>query len=175
MKNGLEGTVICMKVKLLKKGVLIQGKDVPDKFNKYGTLHKNGLLISHLAFLYLIEKEQLLAKYDFQDTLYKMKKYDKKIFSKYLIFKDLVERGYFVEEGYGKDIDLLVYDKGDYPNKPPTIRVIGVEEGEYIKIKSILDELYFSNLNKKHLIIAVIERRGEVIYYSITRFGDLYE
>lgn len=175
MKNGLEGTVICMRVKLLKKGVLIEGKDIPDKFNKYGILHKKGLLLSYLAFLYLVEKEPSLTRYNFQDILYKMRKYNKKIFSKYLIFKDLVERGYFVEEGYGRDIDLLVYDKGDYPDKLPSIRVVGVEEGEYIKIRSILEELYFSNLNKKRLVIAVVERRGEVIYYSVTRFGGLYE
>lgn len=161
----------------MKKNVFVTGKNIPDKFYKFGKPYKNGLLISNLAFLYLVEKQNLFegkpSSNDFQDMLYKMRKHDNKIFSKYLIFRDLVERGYYIEEGYGKKIDLLVYKRGDYPDKPPSIRVIGVEEGEYVKIKSILENLYFSNLNKKHLIIAVIERRGEVIYYSISRFGDL--
>ena len=164
-----------MRIRILKNGVLVKGKDIPEKFNKYGRSYKNGFLLSNIAFLYLVEKEYFHVEYDFRDFLYKIRKHDKKIFSKYLIFKDLVERGYFVEEGYGKNIDFLVYDKGDYPDKSPSIRVIGVEEGEYIKVKSILENLYFSGLNKKHLIIAVIERRGEVVYYSVTKFGDLYE
>ncbi len=162
-----------MRIKLLKKGVFISGKNIPDKISKYSIPYRNGMLISHLAFLYMIEKGQLPVKYDFQTFLYRIKRHDRKIFSKYLIFRDLMERGYFVEDGYGKGIDLLVYNKGDYPNKSPTIRIMGIEEGEYIKIKNILNELYFSSLNKKHLVIAVIERRGEVIYYLISRFGDL--
>ena len=169
-------TFSVMKIKLLRNGAIIKNKEIPSRILKYCLKTKRGLFIPKLPYLYLLEKgilpdlkykEKLLS---FSDILERFKKYDSHIFSKYLIFRDLSERGYFVTEGYGKGIDLLVYDKGDFPGKSPTIRIIGVEEGGYISVKEILDELYFSILNKKRLVIAVIERRGEVIYYSIESF-----
>ena len=171
-----------MKIKFRKDGVLITGKDIPSKLHKFGVSKENGVFFPKLAFLYMVEKgmiteeEGSVLEYDFQVVLKRFKRNDPKIFSKYLIFRDLVDRGYMVIEGYGKAIDLLVYEKGDYPEKPPSIRVIGVEEGEHIKVSKILDELHFSNLNKKRLVVAVIERRGEVIYYDIrSSFGDVDE
>jgi|Deesub1362A_J573_1020465.scaffolds.fasta_scaffold00001_362 tRNA-intron endonuclease len=171
-----------MKISFKKDGVVITGKDLSSKLHRFGEPKGNGILIPRLAFLYMIEKgiitenESDIFEYDFQVVLKRFKRNDPKIFSKYLIFRDLVDRGYMVIEGYGKDIDLLVYDKGDYPEKPPSIRVIGVEEGEHIKVSKIVDELHFSNLNKKRLVVAVIERRGEVIYYDIrSSFGDVDE
>ena len=171
-----------MKIKFKRDGVLITGKDLPAKLHKFGVSKGDEVFIPKLAFLYMVEKDMVVKdernvfEYDFQVILKRFKRYDPKIFSKYLIFRDLVDRGYMVIEGYGKAIDLLVYDKGDYPEKAPSIRVIGVEEGEHIRVSKILDELHFSNLNKKRLVVAVIERRGEVIYYNIrSSFGDIDE
>ena len=167
-----------MRIRFKHDGVIVSGKDISQKFYRFGSETERGLFIPRLAFLYLIEKGfegEFSRKYGFQEVLERFKRSDPKVFSKYLIFRDLVERGYMVIEGYGKNIDLLVYDKGEYPEKPSSIRVIGVEEGEHISIKDILDELYYSNLNKKRLVIAVIERRGEVIYYTIGSFGGIYE
>jgi tRNA-intron endonuclease len=168
-----------MKIKIVKDGVIIRGKDIPNKLSKYIKDTNQGKFIHKLAFLYVLEKNMIstanetMILMSFDDILMKLKKHDPYIFSKYLIYRDLTDRGYYVEEGYGRGIDLLVYDKGSYPDKPPTFRVIGVEEGEYISVKDILDELYFSTLNKKKLVLAVIERRGEVIYYSIGGYKSL--
>lgn len=166
-----------MRIRLLKDGAVFTGKDIPHKLLKYGTTSKKGFFIPKLPFLYILDKG-LLNKIDynkpvlyFNYVLEKFRKYDSKVFSKYLIYRDLMDRGYVVTEGYGRGIDLLVFDKGDFPDKTPSIRVIGVEEGEYVSIETIIDELRFSSLNKKKLVLAVIERRGEVIYYSIGGFG----
>jgi len=168
-----------MKFRFKRDGVEVTGRDIPQRFYKFGVTKEKGLFIPRLAFLYIVERnigsEIISLNYDFQDVLKRFKKNDPKIFSKYLIFRDLVDRGYMVVEGYGKDINLLVYDKGEHPEKPPSIRVIGVEEGDHISVRGLLDELYFSSLNKKRLVVAVIERRGEVIYYNINSFGGLNE
>jgi len=166
-----------IEVKITKEGLLIKPlREVPERLFKYGIVRSDTLFIDRLNALYIIDKG-ILDKYiesshnvKFEDLISYYRRYDKNIFSKYLIFRDLTDRGYKVVEGYSDDIDLLVYDKGDYPDKPARIRIIGIEEGVDIPVRKILNELNLSIINKKQLVIAVIERRGEVVYYKVDRF-----
>ncbi|RLG59256.1 tRNA-intron lyase, partial [Candidatus Geothermarchaeota archaeon] len=106
----------------------------------------------------------------FEDLMKRFASIDEKILSCFLVYRDLRERGYVVKRGYGEGIDFLVYDKGDYPEKPAKFRIIGVDEGIPMKIERLIDILHFSIMNKKELKLAVIERRGEVVYYTLLKF-----
>lgn len=167
-----------MKVRFSKDGAYLTGKDAVKRYEKYGVLTNKGLFIHRLTLLYILDEEKGMNKSEapissfvsFEEALNKFKKYDKRILSKYLIYKDLKKRGYHVMDGYGRGIDLLAYNKGEYPNSVPSIRIIGLEEGDYITIKDLIEDLHFSMLNKKSMIIAIIERRGEVIYYSVNEW-----
>lgn len=165
-----------MRMRVLKDGILIYKKSVSDKLLKYTEKRGDKYVIHKLGALYLIDKEitiddiNLAQHFDMDDLIKKFSKHDPYILPKYLIYRDLMDRGYVVVNGYGKGIDLLVYDRGDFPDKPPSIRVIGVEEGDKISIRRLLNEVYLGNLNKKKIIIAVIERRGEIVYYKLNDF-----
>jgi len=132
------------------------------------------LTLSPLETLYLAEKGKICVKdqrgkeYAFEELIRYFSKYDKAIFPKYLIFRDLMDRGYHVVNGYGGDIDLLVFDRGDYPDKPAKFRIIGIDEGRPIKIVRLMQELMNTLMSKKELKIALIERRGEIIYYTVS-------
>ncbi|MEM0057048.1 MAG: hypothetical protein QXH96_01030, partial [Candidatus Geothermarchaeota archaeon] len=147
-----------MKIKFSKDGVYLLGESFIKRYEKYGVLTTKGLFIHRLALLYILDEERSGSKGEalvssfisFEEALSRFKKYDKRILSKYLIYKDLIRRGYHVVDGYGRGIDLLVYNKGEYPNGVPSIRVIGVEEGDYIAIKDLIENLHFSMLNKKN-------------------------
>lgn len=165
-----------LRLRLVKDGVLIYRKNIPDKLIKYIERRGKRNIIHRLAAIYLVDKNivindvKLLQYFDMDRLIKKFSKYDPYILPKYLIYRDLMDRGYVVVDGYGKGIDLLVYDRGDFPNNPPSIRVIGVEEGDKISIGRLLNEVYLGNLNKKKIIIAVIERRGEIVYYKLNDF-----
>ena len=147
-----------------------------DKLQKrFGILVESGKLqLSALETLYLLERDKIVVKdkfgreYSFEDLIRYFMKFDKNIFPKYLIFRDLTERGYKVIDGYSKGIDLLVFDKGDYPSKPAKYRILGIDEGKPVVLARLVNELKSTLLSKKELKIAVIERRGEVIYYSLS-------
>jgi tRNA-intron endonuclease, archaea type len=89
--------------------------------------------------------------------------------TKFMIYRDLRSRGYIVREGFGFGTDLRVYERGDYPKKPAKYVVFALDEG----IEKRVDDLQLSvkEMAKmgKEAIIAVIERRGEVIYYKVSR------
>ena len=89
--------------------------------------------------------------------------------TKFMIYRDLRSRGYVVREGFGFGTDLRVYERGDYPKKPAKYVVFALDEG----IEKRIDDLQLSvkEMAKmgKEAIIAVIERRGEVIYYRVSR------
>ncbi len=157
------------------KAILITGIDLikQKRFGKYDESIRK-LILSPLEVLYLAERGKISIKdrnkkeYSFEDLVKYFAKYDKNIFPKYLIYRDLTDRGYKVMDGYSSDIDLLVFDRGDYPEKPAKYRIIGIDEGKPIKIVKILSELRETLLSKKELKIALIERRGEVIYYTVS-------
>lgn len=89
--------------------------------------------------------------------------------TKFIIYRDLRTRGYVVREGFGFGTDLRVYERGDYPKKAAQYVVFALDEG----IEKGMDDLQKSvkEMAKmgKEAIIAVIERRGEVIYYKVSR------
>lgn len=102
-------------------------------------------------------------------------KHDPSIWTKFLIYRDLRSRGYVAREGFGFGNDFRVYERGDYNIKSARYVVFGLNEGREVKIDDLsrmVEQIWSMG---KEPIVAVIERRGEVIYYSVERmrFAEL--
>ena len=95
-------------------------------------------------------------------------KHDEGALTKFLIYRDLRERGYVVKDGFGFDSDFRVYERGDFGTKGANYLVFGFNEGKQEKISSLQKKIEQITTMGKDPIIAVIERRGEVIYYKIS-------
>ena len=95
-----------------------------------------------------------------------MKK-DLSIFTKFLIFRDLRTRGYIAKEGFGFGNDFRVYERGEYCRKPAKYIIFGINEGISIKANLLYENIRSIEKMGKEAIIAVIERRGEIIYYKV--------
>jgi tRNA-intron endonuclease len=93
-------------------------------------------------------------------------KHNRNIMSVFLVYRDLRSRGYVAKEGFGFGNDFRVYERGDYEKKPAKYVVFGINEGTNISAKDFA--LVVSQIEKmgKEAVVAVIERRGEVIYYK---------
>ena len=89
--------------------------------------------------------------------------------TKFLIYRDLKSRGYIVREGFGFGTDLRVYERGDYPKKPAKYVVFALDEGIEKGMVDLQKSVREMAKMGKEAIIAVIERRGEVIYYKVSR------
>ena len=102
------------------------------------------------------------------------RKDDQEIFTKFTIYRDLRTRGYVVKDGFGFGSDFLVYERGHYGTKGAKFLVFGMSEGHQERMGRIQKRVKKITQMDKEPIVAVVERRGEVIYYRIRPFR-LYE
>ncbi|HMD78358.1 MAG TPA: tRNA-intron lyase [Nitrososphaerales archaeon] len=89
--------------------------------------------------------------------------------TKFLIYRDLRGRGYVVREGFGFGTDLRVYERGDYPKKAAKYVVFALDEGIEKRMADLQQSVREMAKMGKEAIIAVLERRGEVIYYKVSK------
>ena len=141
----------------------------------FGEVFNEEYILSDLEALYLLnnKKLKLLGKdeYDFSTLLQQLLKKDKKILTKYLIYRDLRSKGYVVKEGFGFGNDFRIYDRGEYGKKPSKYVSIGINEGINIKSKDFVETIEQIENMGKDTVIAVIERRGEIIYYKTIKMS----
>jgi len=171
--------LVKVKATLKEKGVLVSEKEGIESLSTrgYGVLENGNLLLTFFEALFLITKE-VLEVYDektgkstsFQDILERFQSTDKDAWVKYLVYRDLRSRGYVVREGFGLGIDFRVYERGEYGKEIATYLIFVIQEGQPVLIEELGRALsYVLNLKKK-LVLAVINRRGEVVYYSVSQF-----
>jgi len=106
---------------------------------------------------------------DYPFLVGEFRKKDPEVWTRYLIFRDLRDRGYTVQEGFGFGIDFRVYDRGEYEKEIAKYMVFGIKEGVPISIDMIRKLMRRVQGLKRKLILAVVDRRGEIVYYSISQ------
>ena len=96
---------------------------------------------------------------------------DKRGWTKFLVYRDLRSRGYIVREGYGIRSDLRVYSRGDYPGSAAKYTILPINEGEKIALSEMIRMVETVYRMGKEPIVAVVERRGEIIYYRASKMN----
>ena len=129
-------------------------------------------------FTYYILKKLILKKgknqIGFSSFMSICQKTDTEILTKFLIYRDLRNRGYVVKDGFGFGSDFRVYERGHYGEKGAKFLIFGLNEGQQEKMGNLQKKIEEITQMGKEPIIAVIERRGEVIYYKINKM-NFYE
>ncbi|MGH9980127.1 MAG: tRNA-intron lyase, partial [Nitrososphaeraceae archaeon] len=59
------------------------------------------------------------------------------------------------------------YERGEYSRKAAKYVIFGINDGISIKANQLFENIRSIEKMGKEAIIAVIERRGEIIYYKI--------
>lgn len=110
-------------------------------------------------------------KVSFEELLEKARSFNEDAWVKYLIYRDLRSRGYFVREGFGFGVDFRVYNRGEYGKSTAAYLILGIREGQPILVEELARILARVQSLKKSLILSVISRRGEIVYYSLSRLS----
>jgi tRNA-intron endonuclease len=123
--------------------------------------------------LYLLYTKRLIIKnkpgITFSSLFELLLKYNKNIMSEFVVYRDLRSRGYVAKEGFGFGNDFRVYERGQYEKKPARYVVFGIKEGTNTTAKEFAEAVDQIEKMGKEAVIAVIERRGEVIYYKASK------
>ena len=163
---------------LIKNQIMVLNPDSQRDLEQkgYGEFEKNKFYLKSFESLYLLYTGALALlkgknKIDFDSLMQICKKIDEGILTKFLVYRDLRTRGYTVKDGFGFGSDFRVYSKGDFGEKGAKFLVFGLSEGKQERIGKFQKKIEEIIKMGKEPIIAVIERRGEIIYYKITRMN----
>ena len=169
------------------QGVLIKNQVIILESNRqqqliqkgYGEMEQSKLLLRSFESLYLLFTDRLTLfmgkkNIDFDSFLQICKKHDKDILTKFLVYRDLRNRGYTVKDGLGFGSDFRVYDKPFSPKSSSKFLVFGLNEGKHEKMSELRKKIEGITKIDKKPIIAVVQRQGEIIYYKVSKI-DFYQ
>ncbi len=69
----------------------------------------------------------------------------------------------------GLGIGFRVYERGEYGQETAKYLIFGIQEGQPVSMEELARSLRYVQSLKKRLVLAVINRRGEVVYYSLSQ------
>ena len=163
---------------LSSTGALVQGSENIENLlsRGYGTVKRKRLALNLCETLFLqsndvleVTKQKSKAPLSFQELLHKFEQIDKCVWIKYLIYRDLRSRGYVVREGFGLETDFRFYERGEYGKTTAAYLILGIQEGKPVSTSRLASILRHTQALKKRLVLAVINRRGEIVYYTLSK------
>ncbi|MEM2440271.1 MAG: tRNA-intron lyase [Candidatus Bathyarchaeia archaeon] len=162
---------------LTEKGVKVKTKGRIEelKARGYGIDENGELLLNFCEALHLVDRGLLEVtdekgeKIGFQELLQFSEKRDENVWAKYMVYRDLRTRGYVVREGFGMNVDFRVYDRGYYGKDTAKYLVLTLQEGKPITLEKLTQIVRQCQSLKKELIVAVMSRRGEIVYYTVSQ------
>jgi tRNA-intron endonuclease len=163
--------------KLTDKGVTVSEQSSIDALScrGYGTSDDKIFALTFFEALYLQDKGMLTVKgdkdktVDFQTLLHSYEAVNENAWVNYLVYRDLRSRGYVVREGFGAGTEFRVYERGAYGKDSASYMVLGTQEGKPLGVDDLATVLAQCQSQKKELVLAVMNRRGEIVYYSVSQ------
>ncbi len=156
--------------------VLIADAKAVEELTKrgYGEKEKAKYALQLYEALYLIHIGKMTVKQknaviDFDKLVDVALKRDDMAWTRFLVYRDLRSRGYVAKEGFGFGVDFRVYERGEFGNKSAKYVVFGLNEGTEMGVERMNDMLEQIARMGKEPVVAVVERRGEVIYYKVSK------
>jgi tRNA-intron endonuclease len=142
----------------------------------YGVSENGKLTLTFYEALFLlskgvieVEEGETGEKVGFENLLKRFQSADENAWVRYLIYRDLRSRGYVAREGFGLGIDFRVYERGEYGKETARYLIFGIQEGQPVSVEQLARALGYVQSLKKKLVLAVINRRGEIVYYSLSQ------
>ena len=144
----------------------------------FGESDNGSLVLDSFETLYLLYNNKLeLKKVNklivFEELIQKYLQKNDDILIRFLLYRDLRTKGYVVKDGFGFGSDFRVYERGNYGLKDAKFVIFAFNEGTQQKIGKLYKNIEAITKMGKEPIIAVIKRRGEIIYYKINKMNFL--
>jgi len=162
---------------LMQNKVIVEERKTRDQLTQkgFGERHGKELVLDLKEAIYLLEKKKIDVKMDGKKaSRKKLLEYasarEARFYSKYLVFKDLRDRGYCVKTGFKFGFDFRMYPRGKRPGEAHSQRVVKVftqEDGKSMIEFSRMVRLA-GNL-RTIFTAAVVDAENDINYYTIER------
>lgn len=139
----------------------------------YGEVRRGKFCLMPYESLYLMHTGRLALDgrkraATFDSLVSALRRYDEDVLTRFLVYRDLRSRGYIAKGGFGFGADFRVYERGRFGDKGASYVVFALAEGAPEKAGPLHKKAGEIEQMGKEPIVAVIERRGEVIYYKLS-------
>jgi tRNA-intron endonuclease len=131
-----------------------------------GSLH-----LDLLEALHLLEGDRLEViadgeKIDFADLMRRAASIQSDLETRFLVYRDLRQRGYVVKNDSG-DFNFRLYPRGGTPTTTQTnLWVLAVSERDIFNIIELMGQTEMSQRTRKELLLAVVDEEGDITYYT---------
>ena len=112
--------------------------------------------------------ESTKFKLVFRELFWVFSSFDSNLWIRFVVYRDLRTRGFILKTGLGPKMSFLVYQRGGYGKKPPKYVIHALWEGLQESIKDLDVMLKLSEKEERILKLAVVDRRGEIVYYTLS-------
>ena len=154
---------------LLENKILFDEK-VALELPYYGRKKENKILFSLEEAAYLMEHEKIsISSKNMElctDEFIKIASGISENFDiKYIVYKDLRERGYFVQPS---TTDFRVYPRGGRPNETPAKFFIKVvSERRPIKLSKLIKSVMSAENVRKRMVLSIVDEESDTTYYEV--------
>lgn len=159
-----------------ERAVTEESDQARELFNqsRFGVMQKGKVQITLMEALYLVEKEKIVVldsrenEIKFDKLLKKAEKIEKNIWTRFVVFKDLRNRGYIVKTALKFGADFRVYERGVKPGEDHAKWVVyPVDEAETMTWYEFAAKNRVAHSTKKRLLIGIVDEENDVTYYEI--------
>jgi len=161
-----------------EQNVVTESSDEAREFynkSRFGKLLDNGKVqLSQIEALYLLEAGKLVIKNSSGRTLTeagflkKVKKKESNFWLRYVVFKDLRNRGYIVKTALKFGADFRVYDRGVKPGEDHAKWVVfPVHESSSLTWYEFSAKNRVAHSTKKKLLLGIVDDENSVTYYTV--------
>jgi len=150
-----------------------QAQENYDK-SRFGELVDGKIQYSLVEALYLVEKAKLTVKEDKKaakknDFIKMAQKLEKDFWIKYIVFRDMRNRGYIVKTALKFGADFRVYDRGIKPGEDHAKWIlfpVSESKGLTWHIFSAMNRVAHST--RKSLLVGIVDAESDVTYYTVS-------
>ncbi|BAW31398.1 MAG TPA: tRNA-intron lyase [Methanothermobacter sp.] len=137
----------------------------------YGNLEDDRLKLSLVEAAYLQEKGKLsiwdgenkISSNEFISILNR-----RGLYQKFIVYRDLRERGYIIKTGFKYGSEFRVYERGEAPGKGHSTYLVKVlHESANLKILDFSSYVRVAHGVRKKLILAVVDDEEDITYYRV--------
>ncbi len=141
--------------------------------SRFGEKADGKIQYSFYEAIFLVEKEKMEIfsrnqKISHKELLGKISRFDKKVMVKYLVFKDLRNKGYIVKTALKFGADFRVYEKGKKLGKEHSKWIVFADhESKKLTWHEFSAKNRVAHSTKKNLLLAIVDEEGDITYYEV--------
>jgi tRNA-intron endonuclease len=127
--------------------------------------------LNYVETLYNVERGKIIVVDEDTNTIFSFPELhhilvtgEPDLWINFIVYKDLRTRGFIIEI---KHNIFKVYERGNYGKAPPSYQLKIISEGKPEKVKKLIKELEIIEKENLSMKIAVVDRRGEIVFYGI--------